>query len=351
MLEDPETLSAILKFARALVKTFGPSAVKFFLGKRLAEIEAEIARIKRQSEIEDAEAEAEIALIEAEIMHIKEESKAKVKKIRERGERDSPAIVYGEEFVGAEVTSQPGPRMQRWIDNSQSIAEKAAKYLEGKKVSNDETDPNWVSRFFEEVKDVPPENDDVQEIFARILAGEIENPGQISFDALSILKNMTKEDAHIFKHIANHAIGTNYDFWIYYDEESYNVKHAVESIDFVSRYYVSGAFNMRLLQNINPEIVGGFGWEGESEQMASYGNHILKIVQNQGVPFDFDIPCINISRPGRELLNVIGEFELNLRYLGRLSRFLHERNASLYYAEKIQGLADEDHSWTLVEPD
>ncbi len=84
--------------------------------------------------------------------------------------------------------------------NIERIVELAAKSLP-ENVSEEPIDPDWVSRFFDECKDVS--NKDLQALWARILAGEVEAPGSCSRKTLSILKNINHADANMFKKICS----------------------------------------------------------------------------------------------------------------------------------------------------
>ncbi len=84
--------------------------------------------------------------------------------------------------------------------NFLSIAKKADKYS-SKKIS-DETqsyDFDWFIRFYETVGNIS--NNEMQEIWAKILAGEINNPHSFSLKTIDALKNIGKEEAELFASI------------------------------------------------------------------------------------------------------------------------------------------------------
>ena len=83
--------------------------------------------------------------------------------------------------------------------NTRAVLEGAGKELEGKQVDNHEPDPDWTARFFDCVQDVS--SDDMQKIWAKILAGEIETPGRTSLRTLSILRDMSQNDAKRFSEL------------------------------------------------------------------------------------------------------------------------------------------------------
>ena len=80
----------------------------------------------------------------------------------------------------------------------------AAKELGDKQVNDSNADHDWVARFFEDAQDVTSE--DMQRIWAQILAGEVETPGRTSLHTLAILRYMTKRDAESFKNLSQFAV-------------------------------------------------------------------------------------------------------------------------------------------------
>lgn len=63
-------------------------------------------------------------------------------------------------------------------------------------VSKKPVDPDWTSAFFEQCKDIG--NEHMRQVWARILASEVANPGSFSRRTLSIVQSMTKDEAESF---------------------------------------------------------------------------------------------------------------------------------------------------------
>ena len=77
-----------------------------------------------------------------------------------------------------------------------SVVEMATQDLKNTEVADHDVDHDWVARFFTDVQDITSE--EMQRIWARILAGEVETPGRTSLHTLNILKNMSQRDAELF---------------------------------------------------------------------------------------------------------------------------------------------------------
>ena len=83
--------------------------------------------------------------------------------------------------------------------NIEAIVQQAA-YQMPKEVSSKPVDEDWVADFFGACQDVG--NDNLQSLWARLLAGEVTSPGSFSRRTLHAVKMMTKEDANLFTKLA-----------------------------------------------------------------------------------------------------------------------------------------------------
>lgn len=103
------------------------------------------------------------------------------------------------------IESYAGFQFQKRLGNISSVAQMAADILQDKEVGEDiHVDQDWIARFFSDVQDVTSE--DMQKIWAKILAGEVETPGRTSLHTLAILRNMSQHDAARFEHISKFVI-------------------------------------------------------------------------------------------------------------------------------------------------
>jgi len=84
--------------------------------------------------------------------------------------------------------------MNRQI-NIDVIVDKAVGYL-NETVAEQAVDENWRTRFFNKVQDISLE--ELQEVWAKILANEINKPGSVHLRTLDILSNMSAKDAKLF---------------------------------------------------------------------------------------------------------------------------------------------------------
>lgn len=96
-----------------------------------------------------------------------------------------------------EITNYLLAKENRRLNNIKSITEKAkSNFIEGEHVSNEPVNEDWVNRFFNIVEDISDEN--LQDIWARVLSGEVKHPSSYSLRTLELLRNITKEEAELF---------------------------------------------------------------------------------------------------------------------------------------------------------
>ena len=90
--------------------------------------------------------------------------------------------------------------------NFLTVAERADEYYSKmpKRTSFDEYDFDWFIRFYEAVGNIS--NKEMQNLWAKILAGEISHPGTYSLRAIDVLKNFNKADAELFEKVCLHSV-------------------------------------------------------------------------------------------------------------------------------------------------
>ncbi|MCY4185806.1 MAG: DUF2806 domain-containing protein [Rhodobacteraceae bacterium] len=88
-------------------------------------------------------------------------------------------------------------QQEKRFANFKSVVQKAAKELEDKVVPDQETEHDWTAKFFNSVKDVSSE--EMQILWAKILAGQVERPGSSSLRTLGILQEMDRNTAELFE--------------------------------------------------------------------------------------------------------------------------------------------------------
>lgn len=113
--------------------------------------------------------------------------------------------------------------------NIESVVDNAYQELQGAEAIQDtQVDPDWMFRFFNAVENIS--NEDMQKIWGRILAGEIQSPSKYSYRTLEKMRNITQSEALLFQKVAALAIREGSTTFILSEETLMN-KHDVYFAD------------------------------------------------------------------------------------------------------------------------
>ena len=289
------------------------------LAKRKAQSEADVQRIKAKG---DADA---IRLI----TDAQNEAREKFS--------GSPSSTQGELEVGAQIKTRIAFQEEKRQRNIKSVVGMAAEEIKDKKIQDHEIDHDWTARFFSDVQDVSSEQ--MQQIWAKILAGEVETPGRTSLHTLAILKNMTQKDANLFSNVAQFVIQrfvlrdnatNNIDgfpsYGMFLQLESYGLAHAGASLinQFPNGHLILDKFRLYRISKTSLHVDDD--WK-------------------------CNIPCYNLTLAGKELYKFV-DVQPNMDYVSVLANFLKGINVKLEYATipiDRSGVIAED-AWTQVQP-
>lgn len=102
--------------------------------------------------------------------------------------------------------------------NIESVTQKAYLLLSDEKECSEEpVDKDWMIRFFNSVEDISDE--DMQNLWAKILAGEVKQPKSFSLRTLETLRNLTQKEAKTFQKVAEFVFLNAQDKCITSNEE------------------------------------------------------------------------------------------------------------------------------------
>ena len=105
--------------------------------------------------------------------------------------------------------------------NIDSIIVKAYNEFDNEEyITNQKVDQDWVLNFFDNAGNVSDEH--IQEIWSKILIGEIKNPNTYTLRTLNILKNMTSFEANLYEKIIP---------FIFYEKENPFIYNDIELLE------------------------------------------------------------------------------------------------------------------------
>ena len=320
---DPVSYSLKVPAIEKLID-YGASGVGAIAGPLLAPVKA---RQEAKARLIAAETDAQIREIEA-------RSDASALKIIAEAQAEAQAyLLPADADFRAKLDITPQDIAQSFefqgkkrLANARTVLEAAADELGDKEVDDHEPDADWTARFFDYVQDVSSE--EMQKIWAKILAGEVETPGRTSLRTLSILRNMSQSEAKSFAGFMKFRISDYIlvEFAQTVTNEPLDT-HYLVMVDIGLAYSAMTAF---------PSITLSSNGTYDRE----HHGHILRIEgppRTEINPMELDTALLTPS--GKELARFC-EHEPNLEYLSCFARFLETQNCSLKIAPIVSKTPD-----------
>ena len=222
---------------------------------------------------------------------------------------------------------------QKRQKNIENITQKAANNLEKEgEVSNNPVDKDWITRFFSYAEDISDE--EMQELWARILAGEVERPKSYSLRTLDVLRNLSREEADVFMKFAALNIKSS--------EKCFILNFKNEAL---LKYKYGLNFNDRLLleelgiitaNDLQLEIKN----TGNNPQSSVFkiGNTIVIQHKEANKPKQL-LEVLVFTKIGQQLLNLV-KTSPNLDYIQLLASKLNRQNGLIQYRRILEYLSD-----------
>ena len=295
------------------------------------------------------------ARAEADALRIKAQGEADALRIEAHGKGDAlrlivaaqaeaqqsfsrpPSSIHGEIEVRGEIEARLSFQEEKRQANIESVVRGAAAELGEKQVQAHDVDHDWTARFFTEVQDVSSEK--LQQIWAKILAGEVETPGKTSMQTLSILKNMSQRDAELFQRVAPFIIK---DF-VLKDASTGKISGFPSYLDFLKLSYHN-------LVHVGSGLHKTF--EEQSDHHFQDHDIVYQITKSDPGTFSIAIPCHALTPSGQELYAFI-QCSKNEDYLGVLAAFLKKNDDGKLASARILARIGSNlrtEPWRDIEP-
>ena len=136
------------------------------------------------------------------------ETKGEFKRQQLIAEKAGAPVPYPEDATPSDLEAMVATAIQtnaeRKMGNALAVTARAAEGLGDTEVPDVEPDPNWTARFFNYVGDIS--TSDMQELWAKVLRGEVLKQGSTSVHALSILRNLDPATAQLFARFCRYCM-------------------------------------------------------------------------------------------------------------------------------------------------
>lgn len=232
-------------------------------------------------------------------------------------------------------------KKQRNIEN---ITQNAAKNLESEKsVSDEPVDEDWTTRFFEYAEDIS--NEEMQEIWGRILAGEIKRPNSFSLRTLEFVRNLTKEEAQTFTKAANFVISSWNSPFIYKGKGDDSLTKL--GLSFEEQLLLTEIGILQAETNISRRLLKA---EQDTTVIFESGKYIIKATKKANTA-DHKIPILRFSKVGVELLSLLTT-NTSEKYIKEFCNSMESENINVEYAfiiSKQNGQFQHTQPWMKFE--
>lgn len=208
--------------------------------------------------------------------------------------------------------------------NIESITQKTAQNLSClDSVSEEKVDNDWITRFFNYAEDIS--NEEMQELWAQILAGEIKKPKSYSLRTLEVLKNLSKEEAEVFLKFASLAISSSKISFV---------------LNFTNEKLLQEKYNLNFNERLLLEELGLIAAndlvfeinETKSQPIQTVfliGKICVLYNKNTNIPKQ-QLDVLVFTKIGKELLNLVNDSP-ELDYIQLLANKLDNKNGTIKY--------------------
>ena len=198
--------------------------------------------------------------------------------------------------------------------------------------AEEEISASWLRRFRKEVEGLG--DDDMEAVFARILANEIERPNSFSIQTLRVLGTLDQQTAQMFRTAASIALIIEEPLGVLRHTRLYSPYDRSVGNNGLQRYNLSYANLLRLTENglLSTDYDAGLGYPLTREKsilLRCQGNlWRLTCPSDYEGEILFSLPGLDFTQAGKELLRVV-ELEQHPDFIDALSRSFAQRSPSI----------------------
>jgi uncharacterized repeat protein (TIGR03899 family) len=209
-------------------------------------------------------------------------------------------------------------------DNIDAVTKIAVEQLQDvKNISTDPVDEDWTVRFFNIVEDVSDEQ--MQQLWGKILAGEVKAPSSFSIHTIEFLKNMTKSEAELFTKVANYVISLNNSPFIFRGDTDETLNN--NSFSFDERLFL---IDLGLIQSETNIVKKFLPHSNDLDYAFLSGKYIIKATKKANSPL-IEVPILRLTRIGEELMKLLTTTAID-NYIKDFSLYLQNKGFNIEYA-------------------
>lgn len=226
---------------------------------------------------------------------------------------------------------------QRHIENITSAA--AAELAQQEDVPDEKPDEDWIAKFFSSAQDISSEQ--MQNLWGRILAGEIKKPGTYSLRTLEFVKNISKSDASLLELVGKLATKWNNHTAVIAVHDKKWLQDKLEI--FPAHQFAASEIGAMYPTDLSLRI---FREDSIQEEFFVCGDLML-IVKKGDCAGEIALPIWKFTAIGKELLELISN-EQNEEYLESLGQFFLDRKCIVVLTQITEKFANGQLSYSHI---
>ena len=204
-------------------------------------------------------------------------------------------------------------------------------------ISPESPDDDWVTRFFKFAQDVSSE--EMQDLWGRILAGEIRRHGTFSLRTLDFVRNLTRAEAQLMERVGKLALSFSGAYFV--------SAHDKKWLETDRGIHQSIHFELAELDLMFPtELAVRVFRDGVEKEHFLSGDRIL-IVERGEIKSEIQLKCWKFTAIGAELLPLVPPQTDDL-YLENLGHFFIRSKAKAYLADITSRNSDGSVGYNIV---
>ena len=205
---------------------------------------------------------------------------------------DFKVVLKGNSIETRAIETMVYKEIQNQI-NLENIVNKAVKFIENNSsISNESVDIDWMTRFINISQDIS--NEEMQNLWAKILANEVSKPNSYSLRTLEVLKSISHREAKLFSRFVDLSVRIQDQIVVMCDQEYLSSKNI-------------SVYDLNLLKELNlVNLSLGYTITSETSTHIIYNDKGL-IIENNEKDCNLDIDVLPLTLIGKEINSLINK--------------------------------------------
>lgn len=228
---------------------------------------------------------------------------------------------------------------KKQINVEKTVSQAAEELATDKEVPNEILNEDWINRYFNIIEDISSE--EMQNLWGKILAGEIRHPRTYSLRTLDILRNITPPEAEIFCNVAAFALISNDKAFIMHEKAFLENEMGIKFTDLLLLKDLGLLFPNELEFSFAP-------CDKETTSHLIWGDTIIVAKRSNSTP-KIPIEVTLFTQTGKELLT-LAKKPLNEPYLKKIgAKIKINADVKVFYGKILGRAGDSIHHTDLIE--